>query len=387
MRRVAIAALLLLFATVARTQQTWIVDNGQNGTFATIQAAVAAASDGDLILLRHAGTLSLDFALSKGVRIVGDNGAPRSSVTGQLTISGLTASQQVVLRSLAAATSPNTSYAKILVENCVGQVVLDDVVLETENQTWPYQQFGTALEARNSAHVSLHRVNLHGMPAMVADHATITCTTATITGRSVTPNSIAPLTWLAVFARNSRLQFASCTLTGGGDYFRLNSVPSSALRLYGSLATLAGGSVNGGGFVILAPSVDLNAASWLEHDSATVFNAAMSGATGNVSLAETGRITGGLGAVGQPATFDFAAIAGNSGFLALSLPGPEVATPFGPAWLFSATTDLVAMGQLPLQAVIAAPFNAPRGVALALQGAVLHQGAVRLSTPLVTALR
>ncbi len=209
----------------------------------------------------------------------------------------------------------------------------------------------------------------------------MTCTGTRITGSSVGsgPGSAAP----AVTATASRLWLAGCVLTGGSN---LNlggfSGPGrSGLVLHDSGAVLAATDVLGGyGFSGFAASVASDAPSSTTVDAATFLRDGTSGA-GALAAAETGSLSGWLGPGWS--TFTLAAAPGACGFLLLSLPGPEIATPFGPCWLASVPLP-IAFGAVPVAQSLPAPWWLPPGFAVALQGVVLHGGALALSTPLVT---
>lgn len=379
-----LALLLALTATTVTAQQTWIVDGGYLGNLQTLQEAVNLASDGDIILIRYASGLPIDWTLTltKSVAILGDNGSPRAGVIGHLTIQGLQAHQRVVLRSLEPDPNNGTGTAQLTIQNCVGEVVLDDVRLASE--TAFAGSLGPAMTIQASRHVALHRSSVIGGPAVVVDGSALTLSETGVAGR--TGARFLGSSYPGIEATGSELWVSGGTVRGGGglDVWAGPSQPGLILR--GGTAQVAGTVLDGGTFLRPAAAVDLDAASNLVHDAATSIVTWTAG-VGTVAVAETGRIQGGLAAAGQPTVFAIDAAAGTFALLALSLPGPEVVTPFGSGWLFAPTAALLGAGSVPLSATVTLPSAAPRGVAIAVQGLILDQGVLRWSAPVSTAVR
>jgi hypothetical protein len=102
--RIAILTLFVL-AAPARAAQVWVVapTPGPGVDFTSVQAAVAAAAVGDIVLVRPAavGAYGGDIQLGgKALTIVADGGAqvPTIASFGRVTVSGLAAGQTTVLR-------------------------------------------------------------------------------------------------------------------------------------------------------------------------------------------------------------------------------------------------------------------------------------------------
>lgn len=105
---------------------TWVVDDdgGPGVDFTDLPPAIAAASAGDVIVVRD-GQYS-EFTLSKGLSIVADTGhAPAFKKYGDLTIAGIPKGDTAVLSGFGPAI-----YNAILIENCEGHVVVDDCSFE-----------------------------------------------------------------------------------------------------------------------------------------------------------------------------------------------------------------------------------------------------------------
>jgi hypothetical protein len=371
---------VLLCAGPLAAQSTWVVDVAGGGDFMSLQAAVNAASDGDTILVDYWSGLAVPWSLTltKGLTIVGV-GFDRAEVWGHLVIDGLAAPQRVVLRTLQGDTITGLPLS-ITVQHCAGTVVLDDLVLDSDHGPFSGATDVT-VTVLDSAHVAIARSQLHGNVGLRVEASAVTCTGTTIRGRTIDvgPGSAAA----AVTATNGRVWFADCTLAGGSN---LNlggfSGPGrSGLVLVDANATLADVDVLGGyGLGGFAASVSLDPTSALTRDAATFLRDGTSGA-GTQTDAETGILTGGLGR--GRSTFTLDAAPGAFGLLVLSLPGPQVATPFGPYWL-SWLAAPIALGDVPVARTLPPPWFLRHGFVFALQGAVLHGGELRLSVPLLT---
>lgn len=360
-------------------QHTWVVDVEGNGDFPDLPPAVAAAAAGDTILVNYWSGLAVhwDFTLTKGLTIIGQ-GSDRARVMGHLVVADLPADQRVVLRSLQF--DPVVGYpARATVQDCAGAVVLDDLVLDGVSGLL----FGDpALLVQGSHRVHIGRCQLTGSAGLVASAASVACTGSMIFGASVIsgPGAAAP----AVVATGSRLWFADALLSGGSNWNGggFTGPGRSGLDLVASSVVLADGDIVGGaGFAGFAPGVTIDAASSVVRDAASWIGGGISGA-GGVTTAETGILTGGI----PPptlGTITLDAAPGAFGFLLVSLPGPEIATPFGSYWLGWLPFPL-ACGPVPVARALPPLSFLPHGFALAFQGVVLHGGHLRLSTPLVT---
>jgi len=100
-------------------------DDGGAGVFADLPAAVAAAADGDVLLVK-AGSYSGFTLTAKGLAVVSDSGvAP--VVNGGIVVESLGASQSVLLRGLATGTP---SEFGLSVQDCDGAVRVEACSLE-----------------------------------------------------------------------------------------------------------------------------------------------------------------------------------------------------------------------------------------------------------------
>jgi hypothetical protein len=381
----SIALGVVVCANVLLGQQTWVVDVEGNGDFTSLAAAVQAASAGDTVLLTYWSGLpnAWNLTLSKGLTIIAASPTTypgRSEVIGHLVVADLPANERVVLRSLQL--SVLAPYpVRVTVQHCAGLVVLDDVVLDGGYG----QMFAdAALTVVDSHRVHIGRTQLTGAAGLLATDATVTCTDSWIGGANVVSGP--GTAGAAVAATSSRLWFAGTMLSGGSNYNGggFAGPGRSGLVLASSTAVLADAQALGGfGVAGYAAGITLDAASSLTRDAATWIGPidAIAG-PGAVAMAETGSLSGGSDPPSD-GRIRLAAAPGTLGLVLVSLPGAEVATPFGPCWLGWLPAPL-AIGFVPLSRPLPSLSFLPRGFALTLQAAVLHRGSLRLSTPLVT---
>jgi hypothetical protein len=162
-RSCSIALALLLTSGAARAQTTWTVDDDGPADFGSLPAAVAAAADGDTLLVRPGsyGQIVLD---GKGLTIVGQGDV---SVTGggfftpavpSLDVVNLGVNQRLVLRNLDffGATITNDGLRMTRLEDCAGPVLLEDCTVTPQFLT------GYPMEASNCASLTLVRCSVIG---------------------------------------------------------------------------------------------------------------------------------------------------------------------------------------------------------------------------------
>ncbi len=118
-------SLLVLASGAAAQGQVWVVDDdgGPGVAFTDVQAAVDAASDGDLVLVRPGAYAGFSI-VAKGLAVVGDLGAD-VFVSGGCVVSGLAASQTVELRALDIAST--ASVPALRLDSNMGSVWIEDV--------------------------------------------------------------------------------------------------------------------------------------------------------------------------------------------------------------------------------------------------------------------
>jgi hypothetical protein len=381
----------LVSAAVAATasgQNTWTV--GTSGQFATIQAAVQAASDGDLILVQPTGTYLLNFTLTKGVAIVG-SGATRTRVQGGLTVTGVGGGRQVVLSNLGSDGAALGRLFYITVTQCAGNVLCENVELWGQEFTGFGVAPHTTLGITNSALVALHRSSVRGWPGISALGSAVTCSDTTITGVGADPFYGIPAPAEAIRATGCRVALSGCTLRGGSANIRVASSGEQGFRCTSGSILAANTRFEGGmgsGPFSSAVGLGLYTNSVLVHDPTCVYpTGSTNDGTGVVIVHEMCRITGQAAAPGNVASFATAGPAGGVAALFVALPAPPTTLPFGDVWLHLPTTSMLQIGPLPLPvASLAIPSAVLRGTAITLQTGLLFQGIVQMSPPLVTSV-
>ena len=125
-------ALLLLFvAGTVTAQTTWIVDSGSPTAMPTLAAAVAAAADGDTIVIRHAiEGIAGQILLTKSLHIIGNTatgGAPALYfANGGLGIQ-IAAGKELVFANCRLSMLTWNVPAAVNISNSAGRVVLQDL--------------------------------------------------------------------------------------------------------------------------------------------------------------------------------------------------------------------------------------------------------------------
>jgi len=160
------AALFAAAGASAAQGNAWVVDDDGGGgvDFTTLQAAVDAASDHDLILVR-AGAYQRLEVVDKALTIVGDEGAVVSGVTtpfglqeSALTVSSLAADKSLVIRNLVfetlqlAANGVDELMEGAVVTGCAGAVLFEECEFLPSS--------GPGLRALSSSSVTVHRCRL-----------------------------------------------------------------------------------------------------------------------------------------------------------------------------------------------------------------------------------
>lgn len=352
---------LALFATSTAAQATWIVDAlGGPGVLPTLAAAEQAAADGDTVLVRPTGVYDFGLTTSKGLTILGAGPGP-TAFTGRLVVHGLSLPQRFVLRGFAGQAAPNPG--SLAVEQCLGAVVLEDLVLQAPPQGAAVLQ---ALAVLDSRQVTLHHGTCSGAGYLAV---TVFASEFAASECSFLGSASAPV-GVGLASYGSRLHLTSCQMLGG-----IGLEMSSAAGVP-SLVTMAGGAAIGMGpgttGAVLWPG------STLRLDATAVVSGTL---LGTVVPYESGQATLGLAPPGQPGTASCLGPAGDFGALLLGLPAYPTATPLGDLWFDAQAYVVVGLGLVPVQAPFTTPVAATQGLALVAQGLLLHQGTFRLSGP------
>ncbi len=263
------ALLVLALSSPLAAQATWTVDDDGPADFATLQAAVDAAADGDTILVR-AGLYPGAVIDGKGLVIQGEGPAILLMAFAQLPtleIRNVGAQQSVCVRGLELDAVGQAETTTAVIQGCAGAVLLEDC---TVNGT------GTPLSVGSSASVTLSRCELVPpptfaslvpflflgfvpYPGLIASSSTVFLYGTLVQGSAgaasqsiaftvVPPGTSAP----AVVLDGSTLLAVGSSLhggsggSGGGGLCYAGASGSPGLRVDGGLARLLDCSVQGG---------------------------------------------------------------------------------------------------------------------------------------------
>lgn len=366
-------------AVSAIAQSVLYVDaTGVGGAFPTLQAAVAAATDGDVIRVRPTGVYDFSATITKGIAIVADSTVV--SFEGPLQISGVPASQRCVVRGLRPANSIGQQFlpARIRVVGCAGPVSIEEVVLD--HITFPACAGGfgcPAIEIVGCAQVTIDRCTAYGAPALRTSSSHVAVSGSTLQGQpavsfwgqssSVGLDVVGGALWL------------SGTFVRGGNGDPVGGLPARAAASIDGMVRVAGGALTGGFLVGYAPAAVVATNQVLTLDSSVVLSGAI---VGNQAIVEAGRVEFVPAAPGQPFTAALVGAGGSLGALAWGLSASPQPTLFGELWFDPDAYVVLAIGALPLAAtsVPLPPFTAT-GEVFTLQGLWIDQGRWRFSNP------
>lgn len=224
---------------------TWVVDAsaGTGSNFTSIPPAVAAAADGDTILVR-AGSYG-GFSTSKGITVLGEPGVTLNTLftLGPIVeVTGLQQHQRFVLAGINAAVHGVPSGNGIVIRNCTGTVHLDNI----GGSSGPIVGTGPALEVHASRHVTATDCDFFGHPGVLAASGSfLTLTDCDATGapacqslRCTAFDASAGVTVL-----QSVVQLAQTSVTGGRGSFVLPTLsrpPAPGVLLSGSELLVTG---------------------------------------------------------------------------------------------------------------------------------------------------
>jgi hypothetical protein len=202
----ALAALTVSAAAFA-APHTWIVDSNGGGDYTSIVQAVAAASDGDVILVR-AGTYA-GFTLDKKVTVKAETTVVQ--LLGPILIDSITAGSGGAVVSGFEVTGGE--WPLISVSQCAGDVVLE--MIELDDSSGPGSTSGIDIES--SASVSIydcHFAPLFGSfgPLVNVDHSTLRACRVDWTGGM---SSFGGVGETAVSIYHSTLVLEEPKITGG----------------------------------------------------------------------------------------------------------------------------------------------------------------------------
>lgn len=247
----SIASFFLLATTLA-AQRTWVVDasNGPGTTHTDLPPAIAAAADGDTILVR-AGSYS-QFTTNKALRILGRTGASVAikdqKVQQAVQISGIGAGKTFVLKGLRVVgwrfRAPREA---IRISNCAGLVHLDRLVIPAACRTVLVRTCHSGIRIIRCTQVMISDSSVQALDPVFADGSTVSICRSKLTaedsklqGRGLAkgPSPNSP----ALLARSSTVTLSTCTLRGGGGLSvgQLTRPGQPAIQATSSSITIAG---------------------------------------------------------------------------------------------------------------------------------------------------
>lgn len=218
------AVLLCCLAAVSQAQRrVLVVDDDGSGPYRTIQAAVDAARDGDVI--RVQGGVYGGFTSTKGVSILCEPGAQIFSRSSKpILVTRVPSGRDFVLRG-------GTKSQALVVQDCPGRVLIESHVMSGFLTR-------TSIRVVGSADVVLHQVSAIGRPALSCERSNVTVTECTLRGlNAVWPH--APITaGNAIELRGSRVEVAAGSAVGGAGLAFPVTLGPGAAALFASDSTL-----------------------------------------------------------------------------------------------------------------------------------------------------
>lgn len=357
----ALPLALLLALSVPLAAETWTVDDDGPADFATIQAAVDAAADGDTIVV-HAGLYPRLVIDAKGVTIQADGDAVLQVGFAQvatLEVRNIGAGQAVYLRGLEmeAFTFETTT---AVIENCAGPVLLEDCSVHGS---------GTPVSVRTSASATFSRCELRAPATFASVVPFFFLGFVTYSGLIATESTVFLYDTLVTGSNGGNTTLAGFLTIPPGTAGAGLSASGSTLLASGS--TLRGGNGGSAGGACFpgedgAPGLELEAG--FIHPESTVY------------LLDTVVLggTGGTGGCGNPSGVDAAPIQETAG---VALPLPGAARSFsGASPVVEGTSTAIHLAGEPGDAVI---LHVQIGAA---PGLYISQYAVALHLPLPVAV-
>ena len=354
---------------------------GAGSHFAQITAAIAAASPGDLIVVRPGRYLA--FVIDKGVSLVGEN---RASVVveGGFRVDGVPAGPPAVVRSLSTTLTLGTTLGLHVVD-CGAHVHIEEV---TSSPVFIGNDIVTVRDCRL---VTFNSCDIQGKSeVMQIIRSAVHLDDSQITGLAGQHPALGgPPTGYALQCIDATVHIGGGLVQGGDVYPPFLTIPTEGIHLVSGTLVLgppltvrAGvGSKpvpairTDGGTVLYDPGVALQPSSGsppitggasVRVRSVPVvqsFGGAPGGVLTGVSIAPAGSVIATLAGIGAP----------------------PISTPFGALWLDETPLAVVDAGTIPAGGqrlfVVPVPGTVPSGSPLTLQSIAVVGGRVYLSTP------
>ncbi len=389
----------LLVAAIP-AQQTWTVSESGGGNFTTLQAALAAASPGDTILVLP-GTYDATLTTSKGVALLGGAAV---NIMGQFALDGLPAGQTFAMKGF----TGNSFFwlTQLVVRSCQGDVVLEDVNVSAAywdpNQlTWVLR---TAITIADSRFVSIAGGTLSGGPAVSIVRSSVVVENASVSGRSTGTSFL--MGAAAIQCDVGQLVLAGGVVSGGTGSvtFWGHGYPGPSMSLVdcdllvtgdqatlvqeGAMLTCGFGPCYGGS---TAPGLSTVRGSVTWDPRVPSAPAPGVGPTGTVfAHAYVPYVAAAGAAPGGSLATRITGRANSAAFLFVSLPAPPTPTAFGTTWFNLSNYVLPYAAFLDpagnTSANLPVGLGYPRGQAWLLQAATLDALGIGVSNPAVVVL-
>lgn len=252
MRSIARALLAsTLLSSLLTAQRTWQV------TSATLQATIAAAAPGDVLLVSGGGTVP-SLTIDKALHIHVASGSSMVVIAGPLTIRGVVAGRTCVLQDFAASGS-------VTVRGCAGSVLLAGLLV---SRAWIVVEDCLDVSVDRSAHY----LGPGDTASLVAVRSSVTVTRLLLRAEGSRAGSSGP-SLPALVAISSHVRIVQSGLIGGFSEVA-GIAPQPAIQLLASTVRISGAetgvvagwsastpvsAIDGNGTLILDPAASLTA--------------------------------------------------------------------------------------------------------------------------------
>lgn len=153
----------LIPSTPTPSGEVIVVDAAGAGDYMIIQAAVNAAIEGDVILVRG-GSYSGFTVDGMGLTVIGDNVQPRPQITGKVALENLPDGQTLVLSGfdVAGGGGANSNGTALRILGCLGAVRIQDSELAGRDGFFAAPYPGNAINIGSCANVALTNLTVEG---------------------------------------------------------------------------------------------------------------------------------------------------------------------------------------------------------------------------------
>ncbi len=228
------ALFVACLAAVGTAQSVLVVDaaNAPGTDFTSLPAAVASASDGDVLIVRPGGYFS--FETQKGITVLAEPGArivqSVNLINPLVRVHDLPAGHTFVLRGLSLSLGLGTSH-RLVVDRCAGLVLLESVDAEGPPSN------ASGIRVVDSSDVRIQDCRTGGMPAIDVIRSSVVLTDTESRGSS----SVVFTAGAGLRVQDGRAIVSRGSLRGGDAVAPQSSaVPGPGLELANATVTLTG---------------------------------------------------------------------------------------------------------------------------------------------------